>query len=342
MPKSILEIVRDCDNFPYNQPGDTAAYEQQLSTLWKFYLPNDPRPHGYLVDWVVQRMPWTEDFHVLPSPHKEIHLLPPASASDTDDPASSSGPCDSWTERCERSIDALLDAARATAVFPKLGRKRADSERFPIVGARVPVSMDRAAISLFGIIGRGVHLTVYVRTSAGLKFWVPRRNERKATYPGLLDNTVAGGVAAGEAPLECLVREAEEEAGMDAGLVRQARAAGTVTWLNVSDERAGGEPGLMNPGLLYVYDLEVGPEVVLRPVDEEDVAEFCLMDVQEVLEAMAEGRFKPASASVMVDFFVRHGLITAEDEEDYADIVSRLHRILPFATSPGSPGPKRS
>jgi 8-oxo-dGTP pyrophosphatase MutT (NUDIX family) len=152
----------------------------------------------------------------------------------------------------------------------------------------------------------------------------------------MLDNAVAGGVAAGEMPMECLIREAEEEAGMEESMVRKAHATGTVTWFNISDDRAGGEPGLMNPGLLYVYDLEVGPEVVLKPVDEEDVCAFYLMDVREVLDAMAEGRFKPASASVMVDFFVRHGLITAEDDDDYPEIVSRLHRLLPFATSPGA------
>ncbi|GAQ11601.1 uncharacterized protein YJR142W [Aspergillus lentulus] len=324
MKKTILEIVKDCDNFPYNQPGETAAYEQQISKLWKFFLPNDRRPHGYLVESVVERMPWTDDFHVLPAPHKEIHLLPQDHAREQE----------TWTERCERSLDALMALARARGVFPRLGKRR--DERFPIIGARFPVSIERSAISLFGIVGRGVHMTVYTRTNSGLKIWVPQRSPKKSTYPGMLDNAVAGGVAAGEMPMECLIREAEEEAGMEESLVRKAHAAGTVTWFNISDDRAGGEPGLMNPGLLYVYDLEVGPEAVLKPVDEEDVCAFHLMDVREVLDAMAEGRFKPASASVMVDFFVRHGLITAENDDDYPEIVSRLHRLLPFATSPGA------
>jgi hypothetical protein len=89
----------------------------------------------------------------------------------------------------------------------------------------------------------------------------------------------------------------------------------------------------MNPGVLYVYDLEVGQDVVFKPVDH-DVYSFHLIDVQQVRDAMTSGKFKPASASVMIDFFIRHGLITAEDDEDYAEIVSRLHRKPPFATNP--------
>jgi hypothetical protein len=36
---------------------------------------------------------------------------------------------------------------------------------------------------------------------------------------------------------------------------------------------------------------------------------------------------------VMVDFFVRHGLITAENEPDYLEISSRLHRRLEYPTA---------
>ena len=119
---------------------------------------------------------------------------------------------------------------------------------------------------------------------------------------------------------------------MTEGLIRkEAHAAGTVTWFNISDERAGGQPGLMNPGVLYVYDLEVSQDVVFKPVDN-DVYAFHLMDVQQVKDAMSRGEFKPASASVMMDFFIRHGLVTYENEENYTQIVSRLHRSLGAVT----------
>jgi 8-oxo-dGTP pyrophosphatase MutT (NUDIX family) len=265
-------------------------------------------------------MPWTPNFRVVRSPRKEVHLLKPQGAADD------------WQQACSAAIDELLDAARALNAFPRLGKKR--NEQFPIVGARFDVGIERSAMSLFGIVGRGAHLTVYTRTSEGVKFWIPRRNANKSTYPNMLDQAVAGGVARGESPLDCIVREADEEAALSPDLVRRdIVSAGTVTWFNISDDRAGGEPGLMNPGVLYVYDLEVSNDVVFRPVDN-DIQSFHLMGVDEVKAAIGNGDFKPSCAAVMLDFFVRHGFITAENEKDYVELVSRLHRKLPFRTNP--------
>ncbi|PGG98475.1 hypothetical protein AJ80_09537 [Polytolypa hystricis UAMH7299] len=320
--KTNLEIVEDCDNLPYDDPVDPSAYSRSLDSLWLFFLPDDSRPHGCLTDLFVSQIPWTSNFRLITSPRKEIHLRRNSSV-------------EYWQSECSWAIDELLDIIRKQKTFPKLGRKR--DERFPIIGANFDISIDRAAFSLFGIIGCGVHMTAYTRSKDGeeMKIWIPKRNPNKSTYPSLLDNAVAGGVAVGEAPFECLVREAAEETGLPEDFVRgQALAAGTVTWFNISDERAGGEPGLMNPGLLYVYDLEVEEDFVFRPVDEDDIESFHLMSVSEVMSAMAHGSFKPSSACVMMEFLIRHGFITAGNEKDYAEIVSRLHRRLPFPTRP--------
>ncbi|POS69493.1 thiamine pyrophosphokinase [Diaporthe helianthi] len=315
----FLDIIELCNNFPQDDSVNSEAYDQMVKSLWLFYLPDDPNPHGYLIDSVVERMPWTSDFRLTTSPRKEVHLL---KHKDTED----------WQQGCNEAIENLIKLARERKVFPRLGKKT--DEQFPIVGAQFDISIERSAISLFGIIGRGAHMTVYVRSDEGLKFWIPRRSATKSTYPGMLDQAVAGGVARGESPLECIVREAGEESGLSAEMVGgNVVAAGTVTWFNISDEKAGGEPGLMNPGIIYVYDLEIGEDVVLEPV-EDDIDSFSLMGVDEVKECLRRGDFKPSCAMVMLDFFIRHGLITAENEKDYETIASRLHRKLPFRTSP--------
>lgn len=210
------------------------------------------------------------------------------------------------------------------------------TEQFPIVGARFDVGIERSAFSLFGIIGRGAHMTVYSRTDDGLKFWIARRSAAKSTYPNMLDQAVAGGVARGETPLECIIREAGEEAGLSPERVRNSVVAtGTVSWFNISDERAGGEVGLMNPGILYTYDLDVPSSGVEFQAVEGDISKFHLMGLSDVLKALHQGDFKPSCAMVMLDFLIRHGLITAENEPDYGEMVSRLHRKLPFRVSPG-------
>lgn len=262
-------------------------------------------------------MPWTPNFRISKSPRKEVRLLKPETS-------------ENWQAACGEAIQELIDLAREQKVFPRLGKKT--TEQFSIVGALFDIGIERSAFSLFGIVGQGAHMTVYTRTKDGLRFWIPRRSAKKSTYPNMLDQAVAGGVARGETPLACIIREAGEEANLCPDMVREKLvAAGTVSWFNVSDEKAGGEVGLMNPGILYVYDLEVGGEVEFKPV-EDDIQSFSLVGVDEVLRALRNGEFKPSCAVVMLDFLVRHGIITAQSENDYGELVSRLHRKLPFRT----------
>ncbi|KAJ5777244.1 NUDIX hydrolase domain-like protein [Penicillium odoratum] len=312
-------MLANYPSFPYAE-DENQAYAQQMSSTWKFYLPEDSRPHGLMIDSVVKRMPWTADFSVA-SKERQIRLLRPEG--------------DNWQKKCTQILDYQVQLAREKGAFPKLGKHR--GEQFPIVGAKFPVGIDRSAFSLFGLVGRGVHMTAYTQQGHEYRFWVPQRNLEKSTYPGMLDNTVAGGMAIGEEPFECLIREASEEAGMSEEQIRRdTLAVGTVTWMNISDERAGGESGLINPGVLFVYDLQVSESATFKPVDG-DVQAFHLMNTHDAKVAMLDGKFKPASANVLLDFMVRHGLITAEEEPAYTEIVSRLHRKLPLSTISLSP-----
>lgn len=205
-------------------------------------------------------------------------------------------------------------------------------------GNELLFSVERSASCLLGVVTYGVHMTAYRRdegASYGIKIWVPRRARTKQTCPGMLDNTVAGGMATGETPMECIVRECEEEASLPAALVREnVKAKGTVTYCYIREERAGGEAGLIQPECQYVFDLELPADVVCKPNDDE-VECFNLWTVEQVKEALGKGEFKPNCAMVMLDFFVRWGILTKDNENDLEEIKSRLHRELEF------PGPHR-
>ena len=236
----------------------------------------------------------------------------------------------------ENIIRETLEKAKTTDIFQILRGWR--NELYPIHGPyhiqNPMVSMERAGSALFGINTYGVHLTAYVNSATqGMRIWVPRRARNKQTYGGMLDNTVAGGLSTGEKPFDCVVREAAEEASFSEQLVRSnAKPCGTVSYFHIRDARAGGEAGLLQPECQYVFDMEIGAEVIPKPGDNE-VEDFYLWTVDEVERALAEGQFKPNCAAVLLDFFVRHGILTAENEKDYMEIVSRLHRKLPFPTS---------
>lgn len=151
----------------------------------------------------------------------------------------------------------------------------------------------------------------------------------------MLDNTVAGGIATGEEPFESLVREAEEEASLPEAVVR-ARVTyhRAVNYIYIRESRAGGESGMVQPECQHIYDLELPTDVLPKPNDSE-VEEFYLWTVEQVQEHMAKGEFKPNCALVVLDFFIRRGILTKENEENYEEIKSRLHRELEF------PGPHK-
>lgn len=211
-----------------------------------------------------------------------------------------------------------------------------------VASATVPtavVTLERYAAPLFGIILQGAHMIAYVRSRAteddsgvisGL--WIARRAKHLFSSPGMLDATAAGGIAAGTTALETIIKEAGEEAALPPELVRtRVRSTGMLSYLSSTDAIHGwpGEQGLLCPGLVYAYEMELPGDVVPRPHDGE-VGSYALMSVGDVQAALLNREFKPDAAIVVVDFLVRHGVITADNERDYIEISERIHRRLPF------------
>jgi 8-oxo-dGTP pyrophosphatase MutT (NUDIX family) len=236
-------------------------------------------------------------------------------------------------------------AVAATTTYWRLNKTFAllngwRDELYPIYGPgnELLFSIERSAAALLGVVTYGVHMTAYTKVegvSYGIKIWVPRRAKDKQTYGGMLDNTVAGGMATGENPLECLVRESDEEASLPSEFVRKnVKEEGTITYTYIREPRAGGESGMIQPECQYVYDLELPADVVPKPKDGE-VECFYLWTVEEVQDHMARGEFKPNCAMLMLDFFVRWGILNEGNEKDFQQIKERLHRELEF------PGPHR-
>ncbi|RYP41786.1 hypothetical protein DL767_000802 [Monosporascus sp. MG133] len=262
-------------------------------------------------------MPWTSDFEISKPDERPrtVNLLDSSNGRDT-------------SAACNAAFAKVIQAAHDGRVFQSLSRSLREDYR--ILRAKYPpVQLKRSAAGLFGIACRGAHMTVYTRTAEGLKIWVPRRSAHLKTWPGKLDTTVAGGVRAEESALECIMHEADEEGSLPEDLVRKGiKPCGAITYLCESGAGSGGEFGLMVPDVLYVFDLKVGEDVVPKPQDDE-VEAFYLWDVQQVKEALRREEFKTNCASVMIDFFIRHGIITDDNEPDYLEIVTRLHRVLP-------------
>lgn len=215
------------------------------------------------------------------------------------------------------------------------------NELWPIYGrnGEVLFSMERSSLCLFGYMRYGVHLIAYIRCPTaphGIKLWVPKRSKLKSGWPGMFDCTVAGGLMTGEEPSSAIIREAEEEASLPEYVIREhAALAGTVRYIFMTEHQPGIEDpthSYVYPECQWVYDVELPDGVIPAPNDGE-VESFKLCTVDEVREQLAAGRWKPNCAVIILDFFVRMGILTPENEPDFDEIETRLRRRMPF------PGP---
>jgi len=179
-------------------------------------------------------------------------------------------------------------------------------------------TMERAAVPLFGIRAYGVHLNGYVRRHGRTFLWVGRRSRTKHTYPGMLDNAVAGGLSYGLTARECLVKECGEEAGIPAEWATGAPVVGAITY-------TGEMPEGLRRDVLYCYDLEL-PDGFEPVCHDGELEGFRLMPVEEVAAIVRETQeFKFNCNLVIIDFLIRHGFL-GPDDPDYLAIVQGLHQ----------------
>ncbi|KAF9894692.1 hypothetical protein FE257_006582 [Aspergillus nanangensis] len=317
MGKSNLQLVNECDKFPYYQ-DDPAFYTDHLKNYHAFKVSGCNAVLGYMVNSVVEKFSWSADCWNVDSKSQTVTLITPPHATPQD--------------RTRLMADTLAEVVKRD-IFEVLRGWR--NEMYPIYGpgGEFLFEMERSATPLFGVLSYGVHATCYVEDESGLRLWVPRRSKTKQTYPGMLDNTVAGGMSTTEPPFECLIREAQEEASLPEDVVRaNTVSVGYVSYFYVRDARAGGETNLLQPEVEFVYDIKLSADVIPKPNDTE-VEAFHLYTVEETKAALANGEFKANCAVVLIDFFIRHGIVTAENEPDYLEILAKMHRRLEFPTA---------
>ncbi len=162
--------------------------------------------------------------------------------------------------------------------------------------------VDRGALPAFGIISQGVHVNGLVRRPDGPWLWVGWGSQHKSAEPAEMVNMLAGGSPAGLSPLECLVKEAEEEASLPAETAGAAVPVGRVSYVMANEE------GLRRD-VLHLYDLELPEGVVPRPQDDE-VARFELRPAAAGLETVLQGGPVKFNVNlVLIDFALRHGLL---------------------------------
>ena len=195
--------------------------------------------------------------------------------------------------------------------------KEETGENFPCVlslGKKEYFILDRSLVEYLGIRGYGVHLVAYIKNKDNIKIWVPLRSKTKRVEPNKLDNTVAGGISAGETLLQALFREGYEEASFKEKTLLRAKQVGTIsyTWRN--------KPYSLRRDTLFIFDLELSKDTIPKNNDGE-VSKFKLYDYKKVRDKIQKTNdFKKNCALVLASFLIRRGLINIDNEKNYEEI----------------------
>jgi 8-oxo-dGTP pyrophosphatase MutT (NUDIX family) len=159
-------------------------------------------------------------------------------------------------------------------------------------------AVERAAVRPLGISTFAVHLVGWTRAG---EIWVQQRALDKATDPGLWDTLMGGLVAGDESIRATLVRETDEEAGLDvAALEGVAHADRILIRRPVSD-------GYM---VEHIEAFEAVVPEALEPCNRDgEVERFERLAPAAVVERLRAGAFTLEAALILAGSLERRGLL---------------------------------
>lgn len=194
-------------------------------------------------------------------------------------------------------------------------------ESYPVVlrwGEPPLLTVDRSYASVLGVAAFGLHVNGYIKVDGETRIWVARRAADRRVSPGKLDNLVGGGQPADLTLDENLRKEGAEEASLTKEQCAQAIPVGAVSYVMQTDIG-------VRRDTLFLYDLRLDPR--FEPVNTDgEVDAFLLQPMEDVAARIREtDAFKFNVNLVLIDFFVRHGLIRPDDP-GYLDLVRGLRR----------------
>ncbi|KAF4453844.1 thiamine pyrophosphokinase- protein [Fusarium austroafricanum] len=332
--------------------------DHTIKKLWKFYIEGINGPVGFVLDDVRNELYWDPQWFAIED--REVRRITLITSI-----LKPNGQKYKPSEACRIAFFRLLDSNASkfpgslewsdqprdmTPLHLVPGEKSID-----ITGIDIPL----AARGLLGVLTVGVHLNVYqVKEEYGKetidRIWVAHRAKGPGySYPGMLDQIVAGGVDSSDefdgslAPCLTLAREAMEEAGFridiksqrvffddretDPVYVGSVERVSDIAYFDCKDSCAGDlNKNHLEPGLRIIYDLKIVIPNFCPQGKEPGIESFEAMDVPQVRRSLKANSWKPNCGLVMLDFMVRHGLVTKENDSRFDDIKNGLRRPLPF------------
>jgi hypothetical protein len=145
MPLSNLELVQQCDAFPYPE-SDPTAYLARINTYYQLRVSGHDYALGYMLPSVA------EVFRGIPSWELD------------DDDRTITLTAGSTAEERSKAVELTLLAMRETGHFKVLDKWRNELYAVYGRGKELLFNVERSASPLLGVVTYGVHLTAYTRS----------------------------------------------------------------------------------------------------------------------------------------------------------------------------------
>jgi len=204
----------------------------------------------------------------------------------------------------EARTEAMEVVARALSGEGALSAWR--DERYAVVrefGEPAFFDLERSAARYFGVRTFAAHVNGLVQVDGDTSIWFARRSPAKAIDPGMLDNLVGGGIAAGMSVAATVVKEAWEEAGIPSSVAARARRVAEIRICRA-------HPLGIERETVYAHDLALPADFAPNNIDGEAV-EFLLANpahAQLLISHTSGPDVVTADATlVVVDWLLRSG-----------------------------------
>ncbi|KAI1124631.1 NUDIX hydrolase domain-like protein [Nemania abortiva] len=302
--QSFLPVITKIDSFPYYQ-RDPAAYKKFMKSYYYFMIQGYEAPFGYIHSSIFKEATWPECW-LIDHEGRTVTLTGAGT----------------FEERSRLVNDTLWRTHKAGKL--NILKKWTDEQcAVRTANGEHVLHMSIMGSGMLGTVVAGVQLIAWTETENGRRYWLQRRSARKSVHPGKLDVTAGGNFAAGERPIDGIVREALEEASIPKDYTREnIRSCGTISYHLATN--SDGSPG-SQPHVQYTYEMELPHGMIPKPSDGE-VDKFITMDEKQIRAALFQDDFKPIVGVLWLGHFYRHGMMSPESEENFEEICSRLHR----------------
>lgn len=165
----------------------------------------------------------------------------------------------------------------------------------------------------------GIHFkTVMVHGFYNDRYWAAKRGKIVEGAPGMMDIMVAGAVRHDQTLEEAVLDEGHAEAGVAPECLAKIRPVQELELFYHTDS------GFLMNETFYIYEYDTKGEFVPHtnlPLEVEGFQEYSFQDI--MIAVQHGGIFKGQINLVLVDFLMRHGLLTS-DHADYAE----AHQLL--------------